>query len=145
MRFSIYTATAVLSSPPPTADSQLSSLLSTFSPAYSLLFPGVASAWKTASSVGAVRMASPQASNAGSEALLNFSVAHAGNAPKRRSKSLFSSFDSPSTRLLPDLWLCRFFLCWWCISCLYAPQLFRFLSRLLCPAMLEGSLTNPLR
>ena len=47
----------------------------------------VASELKTASSVEAVRMASPQASNAGSVALLNFSVAHTGNAPKRRSKS----------------------------------------------------------
>ena len=54
-----------------------------FFPALSLLFLKVASVWKTSSSVGTVRMASPQASNADSEALLNFSVAHAGNAPKR--------------------------------------------------------------
>ena len=79
----------------PTSGCQLSpsqhSALITFFPAYSLLFLGAAAVWKTASSVGALRTASPQASNAGSEALLNFSVAHAGNAPKRRSKSFFKS------------------------------------------------------
>ena len=44
----------------------------------SLLFRESLLSEKTAKSVGAVRMASPQASNAVSGALLNFSVAHAG-------------------------------------------------------------------
>ena len=92
----------VLSCPLLTANSHLlstrHSALITFFPAYSLLFLEAASVWKTASSVGALRTASPQASNAGSEALLNNSIAHAGNAPKRRSNSLFRSFDSPSRR-----------------------------------------------
>ena len=55
----------------------------------------VALGLKTASSVGAVRTASPQASNASSVALLNDSIAHAGKEPKRRSNSLFRSIVDP--------------------------------------------------
>ena len=52
---------------------------------------------KTSSRVGAVKIASLQASSSFVLALFNFSEAHSGNRPKRRSSCLFSILASPLT------------------------------------------------